>query len=112
MRRAALFVAFALLVVGTGVGASLARSGSAPAATAVRDGGTFRIAHYVGDVGIDPALISSVLSDTLLQATCAKLMNYRDRPSPAGLQVVPEAAAASRIGEAAAVSWVAEAGVW
>ncbi len=92
MRRAALTVAV-LLLVGAGVAASFGRTSSGPAASAVREGGTFRIAYFSSDVTVDPAL-PTVFGEALLQATCAKLMNYRDRSSPAGLQIVPEVAAA------------------
>jgi ABC-type transport system substrate-binding protein len=58
---------------------------------AVQQGGTFRINH-AGASGIDPALIDTVLAGSLLRATCALLVNYADKPLPAGLGLVPDAA--------------------
>jgi peptide/nickel transport system substrate-binding protein len=54
-----------------------------------REGGIFRIAGLPSS--IDPAI--SIEASTELQATCALLMNYPDKPSPAGTRVVPEVAA-------------------
>jgi YVTN family beta-propeller protein len=54
--------------------------------------GTVRL-DSVGDVtSMDPALAYDPLADQLLYATCAKLVNYPDRPGPAGWQLVPEVA--------------------
>ncbi len=54
-------------------------------------GGTARlVAHY--DVGpMDPAL-AGPLASQLLYATCAKLLNYPDKPGLAGSRLVPEVA--------------------
>ena len=53
-------------------------------------GGTLRIVSST-DVGpMDPAL--AFASDQLLYATCAQLVNYPDKPGPAGSQLTPEAA--------------------
>jgi YVTN family beta-propeller protein len=41
---------------------------------------------------MDPALAYSPLSWQLLYASCAKLLNYPDKPSPAGSQLIPEVA--------------------
>ena len=51
-------------------------------------------AHLVAlDVGsLDPALAVDLLSLQLAYATCAKLLNYPDKPPPAGMQVEPEVA--------------------
>jgi peptide/nickel transport system substrate-binding protein len=43
---------------------------------------------------LDPAFATNELAQQLLYATCAKLLNYPDRPAPAGAQLVPEVAAA------------------
>jgi YVTN family beta-propeller protein len=43
---------------------------------------------------LDPAFVSNELAQQLSFATCAKLLNYPDRPAPAGAQLVPEVAAA------------------
>src|ERR1700675_1332556 len=54
-----------------------------------REGGVFRIAASINS--IDPAITLDAGSE--LQATCAKLMNYPDKPAPAGTRIVPEVAA-------------------
>ncbi len=40
----------------------------------------------------DPALAGGLVAQQLLYATCAKLLNYPDRPAPAGSQLEPEVA--------------------
>jgi ABC-type transport system substrate-binding protein len=55
-----------------------------------RDGGVLRIVTP-GVSSIDPAI--SIDAATELQPTCAQLMNYADKPLPAGLRLVPEVAA-------------------
>ncbi len=66
-----------------------------PGATAVREGGIFRVTFQSG-LGafdhIDPALAYSRESWTLLDTTCARLMRYPDKPPPAGYRIVPEVA--------------------
>lgn len=58
---------------------------------ATRGGGTLRIDSPL-DVGpMDPAIFTSP-GIQLLQATCAKLVNFPDRPGPAGLVPTPEVA--------------------
>jgi peptide/nickel transport system substrate-binding protein len=85
MRVKAVAIAFvALLVWAGGAGAPTAPNG-----------GSFRISLQGGDFDyVDPALEYSVAAQYLVDATCAQLLNYPDRPAPAGLRVVPEAAAA------------------
>jgi peptide/nickel transport system substrate-binding protein len=51
--------------------------------------GVFRVAGVPS--AIDPAI--TLDASDVLQATCAKLMNYPDRPMPAGTRIVPEVAA-------------------
>ena len=63
--------------------------GSTPAGS---PGGTARLS-WDGDVDyMDPALAYYPASWQLLAATCAKLLNYPDKPAPAGSQLVPEVA--------------------
>lgn len=59
----------------------------------IREGGTFRVAFAGTFDGVDPALSNLDTSGAVLHATCAKLLNYPDRPPPAGLRAVPEVAA-------------------
>jgi peptide/nickel transport system substrate-binding protein len=54
-----------------------------------RTGGIFRIASTQIDT-IDPA--TSIYAWSELNATCAHLMTYTDKPAPAGLRLVPEVA--------------------
>jgi YVTN family beta-propeller protein len=54
-------------------------------------GGTARLTAS-GDIGpIDPAL-GFQFSGALLRATCANLLNYPDKPAPAGSRLIPEVA--------------------
>jgi peptide/nickel transport system substrate-binding protein len=54
--------------------------------------GTLRIDSPTDVSYMDPALAYDSLSFQLLDATCAKLLNYPDKPGPAGSQLVPEVA--------------------
>jgi YVTN family beta-propeller protein len=62
----------------------------APAGTT--GGTTLRIDWPLGPQSMDPALSYDVPGDQLLQATCAKLFNFPDKPGPAGAQPTPEVA--------------------
>jgi peptide/nickel transport system substrate-binding protein len=55
-------------------------------------GGTLRIVSGEDVDSMDPAVAGLLLSQQLLYATCAKLLNYPDRPGAAGAQLVPEVA--------------------
>jgi YVTN family beta-propeller protein len=68
------------------------QSGTARPAKAGQ-GGTarLRVAQNVVDP-MDPALAYITFSWQLLYATCAKLLNYPDKPGPAGSRLVPEVA--------------------
>jgi peptide/nickel transport system substrate-binding protein len=56
----------------------------------------FRIALVAFDIDyMDPALAYSSLSWALLDPTCARLMNYSDKPLPAGSRLIPEVAVRS-----------------
>ena len=58
-------------------------------------GGTLRIVSSYDDVdSMDPALATSGLSQGLLYATCAQLVNYPDKAGPAGSQLTAEVAQA------------------
>jgi ABC-type transport system substrate-binding protein len=58
---------------------------------ASQGGGVFRVASAPPIGSIDPAI--SIDAGTELSASCAKLMNYSDKPLPGGLRLVPEVAA-------------------
>jgi YVTN family beta-propeller protein len=58
------------------------------------DGGTLRIVSGYDVDSMDPALAGISLAWRLLYATCAKLVNYPDRPGLAGSQLIPEVAEA------------------
>ena len=55
-------------------------------------GGTARLTRESDIDSLDPALAYTPASWQLLAATCAKLLNYPDKPAPAGSQLVPEVA--------------------
>ena len=58
----------------------------------VASGGTLRIESPTDVDYMDPALAYSLLSGQLLYATCAELVNYPDKGTPAGSQLIPEVA--------------------
>ena len=60
----------------------------------VKAGGTLRVVAKSDVSSMDPALAYDFYSWPLEYATCAKLLNYPDKPLPAGNQLVPEVAAA------------------
>ena len=94
MIRKALTFTAVIAAIGLGISAApRGQSGAEARPAQLPRGGTFRVA-FPGDTSIDPALLSSPLSASLLRATCLLLVNYVDKPSPAGLRLVPEAAAA------------------
>jgi YVTN family beta-propeller protein len=62
------------------------------AAGATTRSGTLRIDWPTGPGSLDPALANDGQSLQLLQATCAKLLNYPDKPQPAGSRPEPEVA--------------------
>src|SRR5262245_10254140 len=98
MRR--LVLSAAMIVLGVSLAtAAYARPGTGSNAGGQgKGGGTFRIGQLAGQVDyVDPALAYSFASWALLNATCAKLMNYPDKPPPAGLHPVPEVAAGYRV---------------
>jgi YVTN family beta-propeller protein len=56
-------------------------------------GGTVRMVAGPIDIGsVDPALAYNPFAGQLHYATCAKLLNYPDKPAPAGSQLEPEVA--------------------
>ena len=61
-------------------------------AARVAPGGTVRVTSLNDVDSLDPALAFHPLSWQLEYATCAKLLNYPDRPAPLGSQLVPEVA--------------------
>ena len=80
-----------IVVAANRVWASVQPSTTGPAEAG--QGGTahLRVAQNVVD-SMDPALAYITYSWQLLYATCAKLLNYPDKPGPAGSRVVPEVA--------------------
>jgi len=55
-------------------------------------GGTFRMESQLDPGTMDPALAGLPPSWQLLYAACAKLVNYPDKPGPAGSRLIPEVA--------------------
>lgn len=78
--------------------AAVAQVGSAARG---QDGGIFRISFSPasGLDHIDPALSFTTPGWTLLDATCARLMAYPDRPPPAGYRLQREVAASVRVSD-------------
>ena len=61
---------------------------------AIRAGGSFRVVLHPSTLDyVDPALAYTVGGWALLDATCAKLMNFPDKSAPAGTRLIPEVAA-------------------
>jgi YVTN family beta-propeller protein len=55
-------------------------------------GGTLRMETQLDPLTMDPALAGLPPSWQLLYAMCAKLVNYPDKPGPAGSRLIPEVA--------------------
>ena len=62
-----------------------------PPTTTSGDGGAGRVEVGVDPGSLDPA-VTNPFATQLEYVTCAKLMNYPDRPTPEGSQLVPEVA--------------------
>jgi ABC-type oligopeptide transport system substrate-binding subunit len=77
----------------SGGGASNVSTG-ATGSTNGKPGGTIKAAWHGGIDFIDPALAYYQESWQIEYATCVKLLNYPDKPAPAGYQLQPEAASA------------------
>ena len=77
-----------------GVAAAQSEAG-APAAKAPR-GGIFRVVYAPPEPldSMDPAIANTQAAWALLDLTCARLMNYPDKPPPGAYRPVPEVAAA------------------
>jgi YVTN family beta-propeller protein len=57
-------------------------------------GGTAHFTTQDDFSSLDPALVSDPLTVEVLEATCANLVTYPDKPAPAASQIVPEVAEA------------------
>jgi ABC-type oligopeptide transport system substrate-binding subunit len=68
-------------------------SSSTPQSSAVKQGGTFNFSKSIGISYVDPALAYFADEWQFEYVTCAKLMNYPDKPLPAGSRLTPEVAA-------------------
>jgi peptide/nickel transport system substrate-binding protein len=86
----------AVLLGAAGCGGSSSNSSSAGSSStgAVPQGGVMKAAWHGGIDFIDPALAYYQESWQVEYATCVKLLNYPDKPAPAGYALVPEAASA------------------
>jgi peptide/nickel transport system substrate-binding protein len=70
-------------------------SGANGSFAGAKKGGTLRLNMSSSDVDyIDPALAYYQLSWDILYITCRPLLNYPDKPAPAGSRLVPDGAAA------------------
>jgi len=95
MRRPGIW-SLALLAVGAGLlGLASTRSDAAQPAAKAPKGGTFRVIFAPPEQldTMDPAIANTQASWALLDATCARLMTYPDKPAPAAFRPVPEVAA-------------------
>jgi len=69
-------------------------SGANSTFVGAKQGGTLRLNMSASDVDyIDPALAYYQLSWDILYITCRPLLNYPDKPSPAGVRLFPDGAA-------------------
>jgi len=83
---------FALAALGTFLLVAASLANAAPSA-ARKKGGTMRINMSATDVDFsDPSLAYGVISWQIEYATALKLVNYPDKPAPAGSRLQPEAA--------------------
>ncbi len=83
-----------LVATGASIAVAALLLASAGGTHAIKEGGTFRLGVATVMTGsIDPALIEQLGAGQLLNATCASLVNYPDKPFPAGLRLAPEVAA-------------------
>ena len=90
MARLRIALPFVMLVLGvTLLGAALAQGETGVAKPKIRNGGTFRITVAGETSSVDPAAIGDA---ALVEATCARLMTYPDKPPPRGYRLVPEVA--------------------
>jgi peptide/nickel transport system substrate-binding protein len=105
MRRPGLWIALGAMSLGlvlfgaSGCGSSSSSSNGGVSSSAAGgsipahiNGGTVKAALHGGIDFIDPALAYYQISWQIEYATCVKLLNYPDKPAPAGYQLVPEAA--------------------
>ena len=76
-----------------GVGFLLGAALTAAASSTARKTETLRVALAIDVDYVDPALAYALSSWNMEYATCAKLLNYPDRPAPAGSRLVAEVAA-------------------
>jgi peptide/nickel transport system substrate-binding protein len=78
------------LATGVVGGSALARTGAEPV---IKEGGTLRVNVTGTDLAsLDPSINYDTDGAQLLYATCAKLVNYPDRPAPLGSVIEPEVA--------------------
>src|SRR5579862_6198382 len=103
MRRPGMWLATSALVLGAvllgaaGCGGSSTNSSSSTpggSSTNAPKGGTLKAAWHGGIDFIDPALAYYQESWQIEYVTCVKLLNYPDKPAPAGYALEPEAASA------------------
>jgi peptide/nickel transport system substrate-binding protein len=85
--RARLWLSVVMLLAGVGLAAAAGFAGPEPT-----NGGTLRLGLFRDVDSLDPAIAYGLESWMIEFATCAKLYNYPDRPSPAGTIVIPEVA--------------------
>lgn len=85
------YASVAMLLAGAALLCGAAFAG--PAASTPEKSTTLRVALPTDVDHVDPALAYALSSWNMEYATCAKLLNYPDKPAPAGSRLVPEVAA-------------------
>jgi peptide/nickel transport system substrate-binding protein len=84
-----------LIAAGFASPAQSSISGATSSFAGAKKGGTLKLNMSSSDVDyIDPALAYYQLSWDILYITCRPLLNYPDKPKPAGSRLVPDGAAA------------------
>jgi peptide/nickel transport system substrate-binding protein len=85
---------FSLAALVCGLALLAASVAPSHASVAARNGGTFRVSVFAPLIDTpDPAISYTITGWAVLDATCARLMTYPDKPPPAGLRIEPEVAA-------------------
>jgi ABC-type transport system substrate-binding protein len=79
------------LIAAAAAATCLAVASTPASATEVREGGILNVA-FSGLDYVDPALSYRQAGWTILDATCARLLRYPDKPPPEGYRLVPEVA--------------------
>jgi peptide/nickel transport system substrate-binding protein len=92
-----LWLSVAMLVVGASLLVATSLASAAGNAHALKKGGIYRYGTIGSSVQVDPQLAYVTTAWTMEYATAAKLLNYPDKPAPAGSKLVPEVASGFKV---------------